>query len=150
MHSRWLAGHASAPSRARASQAALAMIVVLATASCSSAAKAAGASSPPAGASRPPSSAATACGTTRTAANVPVKIEVEHGHVSCSTAMTIERGYAKAILAGREPGNGGGGPVTIQGWTCQGFATPEVLKTGNASKCVQGGSEILAVLPAPA
>jgi hypothetical protein len=89
------------------------------------------------------------CGTTRTAANVPVRIEVRQGQVSCSAAMAVERSYAKAIAEGKEPGNGGGGPVTISGWKCQGFPTPKVLSTGWASRCVRGGSEILAVLPPP-
>ncbi len=94
--------------------------------------------------------AVTSCGTTKTAANVPVRVHVQHGSVKCATAMTVEHDYASAIAAGREPGNGGGGPVKIDGWTCQGFATPYVLRTGNASKCVKGNTEILAILPAPA
>jgi hypothetical protein len=94
--------------------------------------------------------AVTSCGTTRTAANVPVRIHVQHGPVSCKTAMSVERAYATAIAAGQEPGNGGGGPVKVHGWTCQGFATPVVLRTGNASKCVLGSAKILAILPAPA
>jgi hypothetical protein len=93
---------------------------------------------------------ATPCGMTRTAANVPVNIQVARGQVSCAIAMTVERDYARYIAAGKAPGNGGGGPVRILGWTCQGFPTPVVLKTGQASKCVQGGVEILAILPAPA
>jgi hypothetical protein len=96
------------------------------------------------------SSAATACGMTRTAANVPVTIQVERGQVSCATALTVEREYAKVVSEGQAPGNGGGGPVHVLGWTCQGFPTPVVLKTGQASKCVQDGEEILAILPAPA
>jgi hypothetical protein len=94
--------------------------------------------------------AVTSCGTTKTAVNVPVRIHVQRGSVKCKTAMTVEHDYASAIAAGREPGNGGGGPVKIDGWTCQGFATPDVLRTGNASKCVKGTAEILAILPAPA
>ncbi len=90
------------------------------------------------------------CGTTKTAANVPVNIEVHRGKVGCDEAMTIERKYATAIEAGKEPGNGGGGPVTVDGWTCRGFATPVVLRTGNASKCEKGTAEILAVLPTTA
>ena len=90
------------------------------------------------------------CGTTKTAVNVPVIIEVHRGKVDCDEAMTIERKYAAAIASGKEPGNGGGGPVMVDGWTCRGFATPEVLRTGNASKCDKGTAEILAVLPAPA
>jgi hypothetical protein len=93
---------------------------------------------------------ATSCGTTRTAANVPVQIPIARGLVSCATALTVERDYAKAILSGKVPGTGGGAPVHVQGWVCQGFATPVVLKTGQASKCVQGSNEILAILPAPA
>ena len=93
---------------------------------------------------------ATSCGTTRTAANVPVHIQIARGQVSCATALTVERDYAKAILSGQVPGTGGGAPVRVQGWVCQGFTTPVVLKTGQASKCVQGSDEILAILPAPA
>lgn len=89
----------------------------------------------------------TACGTTRTAAHVPVRIQISRGTVSCRTAMTVERDYARAIIDGKAPGNGGGGPVRIDGWTCQGFATPQVLRTGQTSKCVDGSKEILAVLP---
>jgi hypothetical protein len=92
----------------------------------------------------------TTCGRTRTGANVPVKVEVVHGQVPCGTAMTVEEAYARAMRSGQVQGNGGGAPIRIKGWTCQGFATPTVLRTGNASKCVRGGAEILAVLPSPA
>ena len=85
-----------------------------------------------------------------TAANVPVRIQIAHGQVSCAMALAIEREYAKAIASGQVAGTGGGAPVHVQGWTCQGFTTPVVLKTGEASKCVHGGTEILAILPAPA
>jgi len=95
----------------------------------------------------PAGAAVVKCGQARTAANVPVDVEVVHGSASCADALTVERGYAEAIRSGREPGNGGGGPVKVHGWTCQGFATPVVLATGKASKCVRPGSEILAILP---
>lgn len=61
--------------------------------------------------------------------------------------MTVEAAYATAIRSGRAPGNGGGGPVRVNGWTCQGFTTPVVLHTGKASKCVKDGDEILEILP---
>jgi len=92
----------------------------------------------------------TACGTTKTAANVPIHIEVTSGQVSCATALAIEQKYAEAIRSGQAPGNGGGGPIKINGWTCQGYATPVVLRTGKASKCVKNGKEILAILPTSA
>jgi hypothetical protein len=89
------------------------------------------------------------CGTTESAADVPVSIEVVHGKVACASALTIERSYATAIRQGKAPGNGGGGPINVTGWTCQGFNAPQVVQTGNASKCTKAGAEILAVLKLP-
>ncbi len=86
------------------------------------------------------------CGPARTAANVPVHVEIAKGSIGCSAAMAIERKYATAIRSGKAPGNGGGGPVKVNGWTCQGYSTPVVLHTGKASKCVQGSNEILEIL----
>jgi hypothetical protein len=40
--------------------------------------------------------------------------------------------------------------VIVDGWTCQGFPTPELLKTGEASKCARHGTEIIAILKTPA
>jgi hypothetical protein len=89
------------------------------------------------------------CGSTHTAAGVPVIIKVAKGSVNCQTAMQVENEYAAKIKAGQVPGNGGGAPVAVSGWTCQGYNTPEVLSTGNASQCHTGSAAILAVLPAP-
>jgi len=86
------------------------------------------------------------CGRARTAAGVPVDVEIV-GQASCHTAMTVERDYSRALASGKVPGNGGGAPVTIQGWVCQGYDTPQVLATGRASACHKHGSQILAVLP---
>jgi hypothetical protein len=137
--------------RGSAGLAAVVVTVIALTAGCgghgSPGASGASSRSPgPGGAGSP----AAACGTTKTAANVPVQVDVSRGTVTCAVAMTIERDYAKAVRSGGAPGNGGGGPVTIDGWTCQGFATPVVLRTGQASKCVHGAAEILAILPLPA
>ena len=90
------------------------------------------------------------CGTTRTAAGVPVEIEIVHGPVACSAALAVERDYARAVASGRVPGNGGGAPVKVRGWVCKGFATPEVLATGHTSTCKKGAAQILAVLKMPA
>ena len=89
------------------------------------------------------------CGTTRTAANVPVIIKVSKGTVNCGTAMHVENEYAAKIRDGQVRGNGGGAPVAVSGWTCQGYPTPEVLSTGNASQCHTGSASIVAVLPVP-
>lgn len=94
-------------------------------------------------------SAVTQCGMARTPANVPVKVEITKGQVSCATAINVEHAYRKAILDGKAPGAGAGGPVNVGGWQCRVYPTPEVLKTGYASRCTRTGAEILAVLPTP-
>ncbi|MGD0063813.1 MAG: hypothetical protein ABSB76_10270 [Streptosporangiaceae bacterium] len=95
------------------------------------------------------SDAGATCGTTRTAADVPVVIKIAKGSVNCGTALQVENEYAAKIRDGQVRGNGGGAPVTVGGWTCQGYATPEVLSTGNASQCHTSGAAILAVLAVP-
>ena len=138
-------------SRGQAGRAALSLTVIVLAAGCgaktspTASGTVGSQSQSPSGSSSP----AVSCGTTKTAANVPVQVQVSNGKVSCDAAMAIERDYAKAIRNGSAPGNGGGGPVMIDGWTCQGFATPVVLRTGQASKCVFRGTEILAILPTP-
>lgn len=97
-----------------------------------------------------PKAKTASCGTARTAANVPIRVEVASGSVSCATALSIEHKYADAIRSGLAPGNGGGGPVKVDGWTCQGYSTPFVLRTGKTSKCVKDGTEILTILPTSA
>jgi len=86
------------------------------------------------------------CGTTRTAADVTVIIKVAKGTVDCGTALRIEDEYAAKIRAGQVLGNGGGAPVAVSGWTCQGYPTPEVLSTGTASQCHNSSAAIVAVL----
>jgi hypothetical protein len=91
----------------------------------------------------------TPCGTTRTAAGVPVNIEIAHGTVACAAALAVERQYARALASGKVPGNGGGAPAKVQGWICRGFNTPQVLATGHTSTCSKGGTQIVAVLAMP-
>lgn len=87
----------------------------------------------------------TRCGSVRTAAGVPVDVDVT-GPVPCRDAMTVERDYTHALASGKVPGNGGGAPVKINGWVCQGYDTPQVLATGRASACRKQGMQIVAVL----
>lgn len=96
-----------------------------------------------------PGATGTTCGTTRTGANVPVVIKVAKGTVNCAAAMRVENGYAAAIRSGKLTGNGGGAPMNVDGWTCQGYSTPDVLRTGNASECHTTSAEVVAVVELP-
>ena len=122
------------------------------TSGCSSAAGAPGGSG--ATASPVPSAYATPsgteCGTARTVINTPVIIKVTKGSVSCATALAIENDYTgllrQDISQNQRQGNGGGAPVTVSGWTCQGYPTPQVLKNGVTSECHTASADVVAVL----
>jgi hypothetical protein len=136
--------------RSRLAAAALAALAVLVT-GCGASARLQGSSAGSSGGSpaatlAPPRAT---CGTTTTAANVPVVVEVEKGSAACAVAMRIQRGYTALVRAGKVAGNGGGAPVTVNGWTCQGQDTPTIVATGEASDCRKGGTEIIAVLNLP-
>jgi hypothetical protein len=96
-----------------------------------------------------PGSLGSSCGTTRTDANVPVVIKVVKGTVNCGTVLSVENGYATMVKTGKVRGNGGGAPVQVDGWTCQGYSTPELLRTGNTSQCHTRSAEVVAELPVP-
>jgi hypothetical protein len=90
--------------------------------------------------------AGTSCGNTRTGVNVPVTIDVAKGPVNCAAALRVEQGYAADVRNGDLKGNGGGAPVAVDGWTCESYPTPQVLRTRDASECHTANAEVLAVL----
>jgi len=73
-------------------------------------------------------------------------MEVEKGSVSCPVAMRVQSSYTTLIQSGKVAGNGGGAPVRVDGWTCQGTDTTTTVQTGEASECSRSGTEIVAVL----
>jgi hypothetical protein len=93
-----------------------------------------------------PGAPGSSCGSTRTGTNVPVVIKVVKGTVNCAAVLSVENGYAAMLKAGKVHGNGGGAPVQVNGWTCQGYPTPKVLQTGYASECHTGSAEVVAEL----
>ena len=93
--------------------------------------------------------AGASCGNMRTAVNVPVVIHVAKGTVNCAAALRVEQGYAAMIKQGDIRGNGGGAPVAVDGWTCQGYTTTQALQTGNTSECHTAKAEVVAVLAVP-
>lgn len=111
-------------------------LAVIGLAGCAAAAPAAPASGGP-GAS---------CGQTRTAAGVPVTIQVVRGTVSCTAALRVETAYAAAIKAGGLRGTGGGAPLQVDGWTCESYSTTQALRSRRASACHTANAEVVAVL----
>lgn len=67
--------------------------------------------------------------------------------MNCADALRVEAGYTAAIKSGDLRGNGGGAPMAVDGWTCESYATPQALQTGDASECHTASAEVVAVLP---
>jgi len=93
------------------------------------------------------SNAAATCGHTLTGVDIAVVVRIGRGSVSCPTAMTVEQSYSALIRAGGLRGNGGGAPVSIRGWTCQGYTSAEIAQTERVSVCVKGSAQIFTALP---
>jgi hypothetical protein len=140
--------HSGQARSARRMTAAVALTgVVVVSAGCSSGSVGNGPHGPvaaPSASQLPPPRAT--CGTSHTAVDVPVIVEVEKGATSCPEAMRIQSSYTGLVKSGRVGGNGGGAPVKVDGWTCQGADTTTTVQTGEASECHKGATEIVAVL----
>ena len=93
--------------------------------------------------------AGTACGRATTAAGVPVTIKVARGPANCTSALRAEAAYTAAIKAGEVRGNGGGAPLTVDGWTCESYSATQAQAAGYASECHTANAEVVAVLPPP-
>ena len=91
----------------------------------------------------------TSCGTTRTAAGAAVRIDVVKGTVDCAAALRAEAGYTDAIKDGELRGNGGGAPLSVNGWTCESYSAVQAVRTGDASECHTANAEVVAALSAP-
>jgi hypothetical protein len=139
-----MAGIASRGRAGRAGGFSVAAALTLAALSVAGMAGLEGCSSAPA-----PGATGTSCGNTRTAANVLVDIRVAKGTANCPAVMRAEQGYATMISRGEVRGNGGGAPVTVDGWTCEGYTTPVALQTGDTSECHTATAEVVAVLVLP-
>jgi hypothetical protein len=126
-----------------------AVLALIVLTGCSGHGSAGAAPASPAAQSASPVPSGRPCGMGKTAAGVPVQMQVVHGAVGCPAALKLQRAYAAEVASGKAPGNGGGGPITVLGWVCVGFDTPEILRTGDTSKCTRDGAEIVAVLPSP-
>lgn len=58
------------------------------------------------------------CGTTTTAAGVEAPVVVRQGQVDCAEILQVLATYYRMLGSGQAPGNGGGGGIPVQSWTC--------------------------------
>jgi hypothetical protein len=58
------------------------------------------------------------CGTVTMSADDRFRLTVHSGHVDCAQARKVFKTYLTKLRRGEAPGNGGGGPVHVHGWTC--------------------------------
>lgn len=58
------------------------------------------------------------CGTTTTAAGVQAPVVVRQGQVNCAEILQVLATYYQMLGSGQAPGNGGGGGIPVQSWTC--------------------------------
>lgn len=67
------------------------------------------------------------------------RLKVRKGRVACGPARKVFKTYLTKLRRGEAPGNGGGGPVHVQGWTC--VSGPA---TDPGSACTKAGTRFTA------
>jgi hypothetical protein len=76
------------------------------------------ATSPMGAAARTSAGPGSGCGTVKSASDVSGTVMVRRGQVDCAAMRQVLTVYYGDLASGRAPGNGGGGPVVVQGWRC--------------------------------
>lgn len=89
------------------------------------------------------------CGTVKTPAGISADLKVTQGKVDCPQAVSVYRTYFGDLAKGAAPGQGGGGSVTVQGWNCDSYPTPQMQQTGKGGYCSKAGATVTAYITAP-
>lgn len=88
--------------------------------------------------------AAAECGKVDTAGGVSAYLKVTRGSVSCGEAVSIYKAFFAEIAAGKAPGQGSGGGLPVQGWSCVIHPPDQIRQNGRGADCTKGGTTVTA------
>jgi hypothetical protein len=87
---------------------------------------------------------ATQCGVD-TAGDAPAYLKVTKGSASCAEAVSVYRAFFAAIAEGKAPGQGSGGGLAVQGWSCVIYPPDKIQQNGRGADCTKGGTTVTAL-----
>jgi hypothetical protein len=88
--------------------------------------------------------AATQCGKVDTAGDAPAYLKVTKGSASCAEVVSVYKAFFAAITEGRAPGQGSGGGLAVQGWSCVIYPPDKIQQNGRGADCTKGGTTVTA------
>ena len=89
------------------------------------------------------------CGSVTTAAGTHAELKVTKGTVACPQAVSVYKTYFEDLAKGEAPGEGGGGTVNVQGWSCDSYSVPQMQQTGQGGYCAKAGTTVTAFMSPP-
>lgn len=86
----------------------------------------------------------TQCGRVDSAGGAPAYLKVTKGSASCAEAVSIYKAFFAAIAEGKAPGQGSGGGLAVQGWSCVIYPPDKIQQSGRGADCTKGGTTVTA------
>lgn len=85
-----------------------------------------------------------ACGKVTTAADAAAQVKVVQGTAPCGEAMSVFKAFFAEVAGGKAPGQGSGGGLTVQGWTCTIYPEDQPQADHRGADCRKGGATVAA------
>ncbi|GAA0317366.1 hypothetical protein NE235_06130 [Actinoallomurus spadix] len=91
-----------------------------------------------------PPARAVDCGQIDTAGGAPAYLKVTKGSAPCGDAVSVYKAFFAAIAEGKAPGQGSGGALAVQGWSCVIYPSDRIQQDGRGADCTKGGTTVTA------
>ncbi|MCO6011347.1 hypothetical protein NE236_41005 [Actinoallomurus purpureus] len=114
----------------------LSLAALLAAAGCGSGDKPKAAKTPAAGAAD--------CGKVDAAGGAPAYLKVTKGSAPCADAVSVYKAFFAEVADGKAPGQGSGGGLAVQGWSCVIYPPDKIQQNGRGADCTKGGTTVTA------
>ncbi|MCW2945318.1 MAG: hypothetical protein JWR24_2035 [Actinoallomurus sp.] len=84
------------------------------------------------------------CGKVATAGEAQAELKVTKGSASCAEARSVFQAFFAEVAGGKAPGQGSGGRLTVQGWSCVIYPPDRIQQKGRGADCAKAGTTVTA------
>ncbi|WP_433188313.1 hypothetical protein [Actinoallomurus sp. CA-150999] len=84
------------------------------------------------------------CGKVDAAGGAPAYLKVTKGSASCAEAVSVYKAFFAEIAEGKAPGQGSGGELSVQGWSCVIYPPDQIQQNGRGADCTKSGATVTA------
>ncbi|MEV5755062.1 hypothetical protein AB0L00_45330 [Actinoallomurus sp. NPDC052308] len=84
------------------------------------------------------------CGQIDAAGGASAYLKVTKGSAPCRDAVSVYKAFFAAVAEGKAPGQGSGGGLAVQGWSCVIYPSDQIQQNGRGADCTKGGTTVTA------